>query len=284
MRWPGKIPAGKTIPQIAGAIDLLPTLTHLAGIPTGSEKPLDGVSLMPLLLEDNPPWPDRMIFSHWADRVSVRTQHFRLAHTNKLHDMVKDPRQEEDVTRQNPRTAEELKKAVQDWRKTVLAGYDDDDRPFIIGHPDCTWTQIPARDAIAHGAIKRSNRFPNCSFYTNWGNTEDYISLDAELPASGLFEVQVYYACPREDVGSTIEFSFNGSAIRGAITVTHDPPLLGAEHDRYPRQESYVKDFEPLRLGKVHLERGRGELALRAVDMPGSQVMDFRLIMLKRLG
>jgi hypothetical protein len=197
--------------------------------------------------------------------------------------MIKDPRQEEDVSTQYPKMAQKLKKAVLDWRETVLAGYDDDHRPFIIGHPDCTWTQIPARDAVAHGAIKRSNRFPNCSFYTNWVNAEDFISLDAELPASGLFDVQVHYTCPKQDVGSTIEFSFNGSVIRGVITEPHDPPLLGAEHDRFARKESYVKDFKPLHLGQVRLEKGRGELALRALDIPGDQVMEFRLLMLERL-
>lgn len=284
MRWPGKIPRGKVISQISGAIDLLPTLTDLAGIPTVSEKPLDGVSLKPLLLQENPPWSDRMIFSHWSNRVSVRTQRFRLDHTGKLYDMSEDLRQEEDVSAKYPEMAEKLKKAVQEFRDGALAGYDDDHRPFIIGHPDFTWTQIPARDAIAHGAIERSNRFPNCSFYTNWVTTDDYISVDADLPASGLFEVQVYYTCPKKDVGSTIEMSFNGSAIRGVITEPHDPPLLGAEHDRVGRKESYVKDFKPLVLGTVRLEQGRGELALRALDMPGSQVMEFRLIMLKRLG
>ena len=50
IRWPGHIPAGAKIPQIAGAIDLLPTLADLANVPVVSTQPLDGVSLKPLLL------------------------------------------------------------------------------------------------------------------------------------------------------------------------------------------------------------------------------------------
>ncbi len=284
IRWPGHVPPGRKIPRISGAIDLLPTLTGLAGIPTVSEKPLDGVSLEPLLLEDNPEWPDRMIFSHWNKRVSVRTQQFRLDHAGKLYDMAEDPRQEKDVAGEHPAVAAELKKAVAQWREEVLEGHGNDQRPFIIGHPDVVWTQIPARDAIAHGGIKRSNRFPNCSFYTNWTSKEDYISLPAEVPASGLFEVRIYYTCPKEDTGSTIEVSFNDSALRGVITEAHDPPLVGAEHDRAERTESCVKDFRVLRLGKLKLKAGKGELALRALDVPGSQVMDFRLMVLKRVG
>jgi arylsulfatase A-like enzyme len=44
MRWPSHIAPGTKIPQIAGAIDLLPTLAALAGVPLTSAKPLDGRS------------------------------------------------------------------------------------------------------------------------------------------------------------------------------------------------------------------------------------------------
>jgi hypothetical protein len=58
--------------------------------------------------------------------------------------------------------------------------------------------------------------------------------------------------------------------------------LRGAENDRVERKESYVKDFRPLNLGVIRLKKGRGQLALKAVEMPGSQVMDFRLMMFTR--
>jgi len=43
-----------------------------------------------------------------------------------------------------------------------------------------------------------------------------------------------------------------------------------------------VKRFKTLKLGTMHLDKGKGELTLRALKIPGSQVMDFRLIMLTR--
>src|SRR5690349_19662392 len=57
IRWPGHVMAGARIPQIAGAIDLLPTLADLAGVSVTSRKPLDGVSLKPLLLGKAKDWP-----------------------------------------------------------------------------------------------------------------------------------------------------------------------------------------------------------------------------------
>jgi len=283
VRWPGKIEAGKKIPQIAAAIDLLPTLADLAGISVASTKPLDGVSLKPLLTGNPESWPSRMIFSHWRGRVSVRTQQYRLDHQGKLYDMATDPGQYRDVARQHAEVVARLSEAADAFKAQVVAGYDRDDRPFVIGHPDFQHTQIPARDGTAHGNIKRSNRFPNCSFFTNWTSLDDKITWDAEVLAAGLYEVEVHYTCPAADVGSTIELSFAGSRLRGQVAEPHDPPLRGGENDRVSRGESYVKDFKPMKLGTIRLEKGRAELTLRAMKIPGSQVMDFRLLMFTRV-
>ena len=65
VRWTGHVKPGTKVTPIAAAIDLLPTLADMAGVPVAGGKPLDGVSLEPLLLGRAGPWPDRMIFSHW---------------------------------------------------------------------------------------------------------------------------------------------------------------------------------------------------------------------------
>jgi hypothetical protein len=283
IRWPGKIAGGKVVTKIGAAIDLLPTLADLADIPVASRNPLDGISLKPLLLGTPERWPDRKIFSHWRGRVSVRTQQFRLDHQGKLYDMTEDPRQDRDITDQQPEIAEDLNRAVAEWKQDVLADYQQQKRPFLIGHPDFEYTQIPARDGIEHGNIKRSNRFPNCSFFTNWTSVEDSITWPVEVLADGEFEVDLYYTCPPSDLGSEIELSFNGNRQTGTIADAHDPPLRGAEHDRVERAESYVKDFRALKLGNIKLEQGTGELTLRALEIPGKQVMDFRLLMFRRI-
>ena len=36
-------------------------------------------------------------------------------------------------------------------------------------------------------------------------------------------------------------------------------------------------------LGNINLEKGEGGLRLQVLDIPGSQVMDFRLILLTRI-
>lgn len=48
-RWPGRIPAGRVCHEIAGVIDVLPTLCSLAGAPLPKDRVLDGRSIVPLL-------------------------------------------------------------------------------------------------------------------------------------------------------------------------------------------------------------------------------------------
>lgn len=283
MRWPGTIRPGTRVTRIAGAIDLLPTLADLAGVrPTGAKR-LDGTSLKPLLLGDGAGWPDRTLATYWRDHVSLRTQRFRLDASGKLFDPVADPRQVNDLTAEQPEVAARLRAEAERWRAEMRAELGTDDRAFAVGHARVTL--LPARDGEPHGGVKRSANAPNCSYFTNWTRPEDRITWDIEAPDTARYEAVVYYTCPAGDVGSTVELSFGDARVSGKVKDAHDPPLRGMEHDRVKRQgESYVKDFKPLKLGVVELRKGRGLLTLRALEIPGKQVMDVRYVMLTRKG
>jgi hypothetical protein len=166
----------------------------------------------------------------------------------------------------------------------VLSELTQEQRPFTVGYRAFPLTQLPARDGMAHGKIKRSSPAPNCSFFTHWVSPQDSITWDIEVATAGRYEAVVYYTCAAADVGSQVELSFAGNRVEAIVTEANDPPLVGAADDRVPRQaESYVKDFKPLRLGEIRLDSGRGELTLRALKVAGKQVMDVRAIYLKLL-
>ncbi|UCG26923.1 MAG: arylsulfatase [Bacteroidales bacterium] len=284
IKWNGMIEPGKKVEQIAGAVDLLPTLAELTGIQLNSGKPLDGKSLTPLLFGKNIDWEDRYIVNHWNEKTSIRSQQFRLDHENKLFNMINDPGQTEDVAGEYP---EVLKKMVQfknHWEEEVLSELPEiDKRTFPVGHPDFKYTQLPARDGKPYGNIQRSNKFPNCSFFTNWKSVDDSIVWYIEVLEEGDYEAIVYYTCGQESIGSTIELSIGANSIEKKIIKAHNPPLMGAEMDRVERMESYVKDFIPVNMGIVRLKKGTETLTLKAKDIKGAQVMDFRLIMLNRI-
>jgi len=278
IRWPGRIRPGVRVSRIAGAIDLLPTLADLAGIPLASAKPLDGKSVKPLLMGQAKEWPDRMIFSLQAKRISVRTQQYRLDAAGQLFDMLADPGQERDIAKENPGVAAKLGQAVAQWAKEVLPLVGEDSRPFPVGYSKTTL--LPARDGVSEGGIERSAKPPNCSFFTNWTGKDDRMSWDIEVAQSGEYDADIYYTCAPGNTGSTVELSFLDGRVRRKIAEAHDPPLVGEKDDRVPRGESYVKDFRPLRLGAIALPKGRGKLTLRALEIAGKQVADVRYVAL----
>ncbi len=283
VRWPAAISKGTFIKPIASVMDLLPTLADCAGVPVVSKKKLDGRSLKPLLIGQKVQWADRTIMNCWRGKVSARTQRYRLGHTGQLFDMVADPGQRKDISKEKPWIAARLLGEVEHWKKTVLSELGEDNRPFVIAHPDYEWTQIPARDGIAHGGIKRSNKFPNCSYFFNWTSLDDKITWPAEVGASGQYEVTLHYAVPKGDEGALLELSHNGQRLRYRIAQPHEVPARGQENDRVKRMESYVKDFKAVKMGVLDLKKGKGDLTLQALKIPGNTALEFRLLMLRRV-
>ncbi|MGB6151782.1 MAG: arylsulfatase [Pricia sp.] len=284
IQWKDSLPEGKTISQLTGAIDLLPTLSKMADLPPVTAKPIDGKDLTPLLFDKNVQWNDRMIFNHWQGRTSVRTQKYRLDHENILYDIQKDRGQNTDISARYPQLKDSLIKAKTDWIAEVRPQTSESDaRPFTLGHPSYLYTHLPARDGVPHGNIERSNQYPNDSFFTNWSSAKDSITWDVEILADGHFAVELYYAVSEENLGSIVELSLASSKIAKKITVANDAPLQGMENDRVPRKESYVKDFKPMDLGTMVLKAGTGTLTLKTLEVPGAEVADIRLLVFRKV-
>jgi len=281
VRWPGRTRPGTRVAHIAGAVDLFPTITAMAGAKATGPKPLDGRNLVPLLTASDVDWAGRELFSHWAGKTSARSETHRLDDAGRLYDMRTDPGQTKDIAAMESATADRLKQAVTAWRKDVGVPAKADDRPYPVGHATFPITHLPARDGVPHGGVRRSSAAPNCSFFTNWKTADDRMTWDVEVATAGRYDVQLWYTCPKGSEGATVELSLGAAKLSGKVAEPHDPPLRGAEHDRVKRAaESYVKDFRPLALGTLELPRGRGPLTLRATAVPGAQVADVRGITL----
>ena len=296
IRWPGKIAAGSQVKPIAGAIDLSPTLHALAGVKRVSDKPLDGRDLAPLLRTGlDADWAPRYLFNSWANNVSVRTQTHRLDNAGNLFDMIADPGQTTPIQTKQPDLAKELTNAVAAWRKelgiaTPVGGKGKgkaangpgsgvDPRPLAIGYREFPITMLPARDGEPRGEMRRSSKAPNSSYFVNWTKPTDSAVWNIEVVTAGTYIVTLDYACAAADIGSTLEFSFEGTLLKGKVTEAFDSPLKH-EQDTIPRPdgESVMRDFRTMTLGEVRLEPGKGELKLRATNIPGKSVMELRRV------
>ncbi len=282
--WPGTIREGLVVDTLAGVMDLLPTLLDLTGMHFDFPNPLDGRSLKPLLLEHSPPWGPRFLFSYWKGKLSVREQKYVLDQEGHLYNLATDPGQKHPLDSQFPGVYQRMKKAKDAWKQEVLSQL----KPpafhrFPLGFSGSSYTQLPARDAQASGAIQRSARWPNCSFYTQWSSTQDSIFWHVDVLEPGKYEAILYYTCRKPDLGCQMALQTQNQGLHSTISEPWDPPLKGKQLDRFPREESYVKDFRPISLGTLELLEGPQVLTLKALAITGDFAPDIRLLVLKSL-
>lgn len=285
IRWPAKIPAGTVVRQLAGAIDLLPTLAELSGIEAKTAKPIDGQSFRPWLVGERVDQQPRHLFSIRNNEVSVRTLDFRLDNSGQLFDLNSDPGQHHDVADRYPFVAVQLREWANQHRdKMAKAFAQNADRPFTVGFR--SETTLPARDGVPHGTIQRSAKAPNNSFFEHWTDLGDSITWDVEVLHEGEYEVVVFYTCAEGDQGAVITVSIDEApsdqVARGGVDEPFDPPLYDKSKERVKDSHYFVKDFRPLSLGTLRLQAGRGVLRLKAESKPGEEVIDVHSIQLVR--
>lgn len=286
IRWPGHIRKGAVETQLSGAIDLIPTLLGLAGIEYTPLRKLDGIDWGQRLLDEKAPAIDRVLYSYWGGKTSVRISYYLLDAEDHLYKTDIDRAQRKDVSDKEPEIYERMKRYSNWFKDELLADFPKKDtRPFIIGHPRETYSKLPARDARISGPIERSNRYPNCSYFTNWKSPEAEISWNVEVEESGLFEAFIYYTCDKRNIGSTFELRTDRDAENLVFTLdqVNDQPMLGADLDRVLREESYVKGFAPCSVGTIPLSKGTATLSLQAKTIRNEEAMNFWMLVLKRV-
>ena len=283
VRFPAKVKPGSKVNLVTGAIDLFPTLADLCGIKANPNKPFDGISFAPELKGMAVRRRGRYLFSYWRNKLSVRSDQYRLDNKGVLFDIINDIGQTKPVNDQ-PEIKKALLAAAKGFKSTVVAELDPNEiRVFPLGHPAMKKTQLPARDGVVTGKLKRSNKFPNCSYFTNWIDKNDAIVWPVEVVEGGKFKVELYYCCAPKDLGTTMELSMGESKVSVKIDKANESPLIGADQDRSFRNESLVKNFVPVEMGEIELAKGKGDLVLKATEIPGDESIEFRLLMFTRV-
>ena len=282
IQWPKNIPSGIRVNQISSVLDIFPTLIELTN--NSSEIDFDGLSFKKYLedqkLQDN----QRKIFSYWNNKISVRNNRFILDNQNNLFDLKVDHQQEIVVNNKFTKEYNELKKAKNVWKNTVVDKYKKSikRRRFTVNDLESVYTHLPARDAEITGDLKRSSIHANCSFIENWENKEDYIYWDVEVLSSGKSNVELYYTLPENSVGTEIAIEYEDQIIYKELKTFHDPKLQGYEKDIVKRIESYTKEFNKVTIGDIDFKKGSSVLKLKTSKKTGKNSIDFRLLVLKK--
>ncbi|HVX61573.1 MAG TPA: arylsulfatase [Pirellulales bacterium] len=136
VRWPARLPAGRTRSVPAAHIDLAPTLLEACHATAPAEVKFDGRSLLRVLEGKTDDWPERTLFFQWhrGDRpqlyraFAARGPRWKLAQSSgiggqklpdplklELFDLAADPYEQNDVAAEHPEIVAGLKREYEAW-------------------------------------------------------------------------------------------------------------------------------------------------------------------------
>lgn len=134
--WPGTIPQGQVLPAMSSTLDLFTTSLKIAGADIPTDRIIDGVNLMPVLLGETEEVRDTFPFYRnrnlYAFRKGPWKAHFiteydyvpdtrRTEHDPpKLFHLEHDPEEQFNVADQHPEILEELMRAVEEHKTSII--------------------------------------------------------------------------------------------------------------------------------------------------------------------
>ena len=138
-RWPGKLPSGRICMEVGSTLDFFPTCAKLAGAELPSDRPIDGIDLLPTL--QGTASPTRTIYFYRGEHLNAVRHgkwklHFRCYdHSGEpgyqrsgnwitpehplLFNLDYDPSERFDVAADNPGVVAELTKIAEHYRAEI---------------------------------------------------------------------------------------------------------------------------------------------------------------------
>jgi hypothetical protein len=289
----------------------------LCGIEAETNKQVQGVDLTGVLCSGET-HPERSLFTVAAgrNRSGVRKGEYRYHDNAELYNVIEDIAETADLAGEKPERAAAMKAELD----AMFAQFPPIAANAVIpvGFKEWPTTYLQTQDAILSGEVKRSSIHPNCSWVCDWKDLDASLLWHIEVETSGTYKLGVMYSAHAGQLGSRFvaecfgkrttngheytpigkkndgdasspqsgEIRSPGDGIGGtskcefSITEEFNHPELHG-FDRYPRDESYEKEFTIFECGTMTLSRGEVEFILRALEMPGDDMPHIRALKLE---
>jgi len=127
VQWPGKLPAGIDYDKPVSSLDIMATITELAGAPVDPKRPLDGVNLVPYLTGRNTKTPHNAIYLRKFDgnKYTVRSGDYKLIIPFKnakpqLYNLDTDISETSNIAAQHPEKLQRLEEMRVQWDSELV--------------------------------------------------------------------------------------------------------------------------------------------------------------------
>lgn len=289
MQWKGTIEP-KTVPTIAGHIDLLPTLVSMCDLEPPETLPLDGLDISEIVLTENNELPERLFFTKKSTESIIpdgaaRSAQYRFVierGDTMLFDMLTDPGQKTDLSSKEKSMTESLARAYNEWFTEVTSAFKPDTE-IRIGFTDEASAYLPAHESGFSGDIEfmEGHGWAH-DWLVNWKNEDDSVYWDVVVDTESEFEIDLLYSCPEENLGSAVSIRCGDALSEAVVSTAHDPEYIPSP-DRIQRIEVYEKEWARLPMGSLSLPAGNQRLVLTAQQIPNGMVGEIKGLQLTKV-
>jgi len=135
IKWPGVVAPGSVCREPVISNDFYPTMLEMAGLSLRSDQHVDGVSLVPLLLQRGVPERDAIFwhYPHYGNQggspgAAIRCGDFKLIEffeddRVELYNLADDIGEQHDLANEMPDKAAALRKRLDAWQAEVAARF-----------------------------------------------------------------------------------------------------------------------------------------------------------------
>jgi arylsulfatase A-like enzyme len=124
-QWKGKLPAGKVLDQPIIQLDIFATAAKLAGVEMPSDRKMDGMDLMPLMMGETEKAPHDALYWRFGPQGAVRSGDLKLVKfrgkADRLFDLSKDVSEKHDISDERAEDAKRLAGMWDAWAKELMA-------------------------------------------------------------------------------------------------------------------------------------------------------------------
>lgn len=287
IRWSDIIPSGKIVSAPAAHIDIYPTLLDLCKLKPSSDKPIDGISLASLILQNgDESRSDRNLFAHvnfmtlpvTLNAGGFRNDQFRFVFEKdrpQLYDLKEDSSQLKDLSLQKTEQTKQFLSQYKQWFTTVISELKLD-RSTILSPAG---VELPVNEAILTAGIKfKEGHAWAHDWVEKWNRTEDFIYWEIDCIKSGKYRIELDYLCKPGDEGSRIECSVGD--IKKEVVV--QPAFYSTQipsPDRVPRKEAYeMSEWKKLPIGTFAIPEGKHIIKIKALQVAKANVAEIKCL------
>jgi arylsulfatase A-like enzyme len=141
--WPSRIPESRQVDLPCVTSDYFPTVLDVIGLDVPSDRPYDGISLLPLIDRNMTKRPTPIGFQ-FGSQATLTDNRFKLVHNTseerhrsdngsvpyseyELYDLINDPSETKNIIDSHPQIAERMKETLQEWQASCKSSDEGQD-------------------------------------------------------------------------------------------------------------------------------------------------------------